>query len=881
MVDRVLRKLRTLCEGIRARLKSHFDTGIDEELRFHIEELIRDNVRAGMAPQEARRQALMAFGGLEKAREECRQERALHLLEDLWRDLRYGFRQLFRAPGFTTVVLLTLTVGIGMNAAVFSVVNAVLLRPLPYREPERLVDFQEADESGRPSWVSPPNFLDYRADSQVFEQIAAYTPGDFALRTPNGAEQVSACDASYNLFATLGVAPVLGPGFTADDEDTSSRIVVLSFEFWQQALGGDRAVLGAAIQLDGAPYVIKGVMPPGFRFPYVEPAEVWLPLRFDPEQRGAEMRGSRYLYAVARLKPGISIDQARASARVIAQRIKAQAPRTLNVAGDVVIVGLRDRLVGDARPLLLLLAGAVALVLLIASLNLANLFLTRTLARQKELAIRLATGSGRSRLLRQLLTESVLLSFLGGVAGLLAGTWLARALASLTPADLPGIHDVGLDWRVLVFTTAVSLGTTLVFGLTPAVPALAIAPSQALKQGTGSTPAGRRNLLRSAVVVGEVALSVVLLAGAGLLVRTFLQLRAVPPGFNPDNVLVAEVALPQATYQGDVQRRTFMQALLDRIASIPGVVSAGATSNLPLSGTNMISRFSSPDSLLPAQTPRTNLRSVSAGYFRTMGMRLVRGRLFEERDGVYAKPVAIINEAMVRRYWPGQDPLGKHVVSGFRASVQWEIVGIIGDVKYIGLDREAIPEMFVPFTQLPMGWLRLSVRASREPLQLSAAVRNVVRDLDPDLALQKVRTMDELVADSVAVRRFYMLSLGLFAGVAVLLAAAGIYGVVSHSVTQRTHEIGVRVALGAGARRVLAFVLAQTLCLASCGLALGLAGAFALTRLLSSLLFGVTARDPLTFFVISLLLGVVALVASWLPARRAARLDPLKALRCE
>ncbi len=876
----MLSNLRRFAERILGVIRpGRREAQLDDELRFHVQELAEDNVRAGMTFQEAHREAMAAMGGLEKAREEFRDAGSFRWLQDIARDLRYGLRQLLHAPAFTAVALITLTIGIGMNAAVFSVVNAVLLRPLPYHEAGRLVDFQEADEHGKPSWVSPANLVDYQA-APVFEQLAAYSPGEFAFSQSGGAVELQACNVSHNMFATLGAAPLLGSDFSPADEGEGVRAVILSFEFWQKAFAGERAILGTSISLDGKPYVVKGVMPAGFRFPYVEPAEVWAPLQLST-QRDPSFRGARYLNAVGRLKPGVSVEQARAAARLMARRIKAQAPGASNVASDVVVLGLRDRLVGDARPLLLLLTGAVGLVLLIASLNLANLFLSRTITRQKELAIRLAVGAGQSRLLRQLLTESVLLACLGGAAGLLSGAWAARALVTLVPAGFPGMHDLGLDWRVLAFTAAVSLGASLVFGLTPAIPALSIAPNQALKQGTSPARAARRNVFRSSIVVAEITLSVVLLAGAGLLVRTFLRLHSVGLGFNPDNVLVAQVSLGTESYKEEARRRDFVQQLLDKVSALPGVVSAGATSNLPLSGTNMVSRFSSPDSPLPAQTSRTYLRAVSAGYFRTMRVPLLRGRLIEERDGTGAAPVTLINAAMARQFWPGQDPLGRHIVSGFRRSVAWEIVGIVGDVKYTGLDREAIPEMFVPFAQLPMGWVRLAVQAHRDPLQLAEGVRGALRQLDAGLPLQQVQTMSRLVSESIAERRFYMLALALFAAVAVLLAAAGIYGVVSYSVTQRTHEIGVRVALGAGAREVLALVLAQALRLAALGLALGLAAAFALTRLLAALLFGVSPKDPLTFVLISLLLGVVALAAAWLPARRAAGLDPLRALRCE
>jgi putative ABC transport system permease protein len=868
------------------------DSDLDEELRFHVEKQTEANIAAGMTPEEARRRALAAFGGLEALKEECREARGLPFIEDLLQDARYGLRQLRRNPGFAFVAVLTLALGIGANTAVFSVVNAVLLHPLPYRDPARLVAFGQADEKKHDEFspVSPPAFLEFRRDNHAFEQLAAYTPESFTYSGTDAAFWAEAASVSSNLFSALGVEPVLGAGFAERDEEPGGEpAAVLSWQFWQQNFGGDRRILGKSIRLSGKPYVVRGVMPRSFRFPYNQPAELWTPLRFTPEERAPAMLGSHYLSGLARLKPGVSIEQAHAGTRLIAQRLKAEAPKNVRMKGDVAIVPLRASMVGDTRALLLLLLGAVGLVLLIATVSVANLMLARATTRGREMAMRAAIGASQARLVRQLLTESLLLAAIAGAFGLLLSAWGTRLLLPLTPSDIPGLQDVGVDVRVLAFAAGCSLVAGVLFGLAPAFALRARDLNQSLKQGGAAGPRAGHRCLRSGLVVAQVAISLVLLAGAGLLLRTFLRLQAVKPGFNPEKVLVAELVLMGDRYRDRLARVQLFDQMLERIERLPGVVSAGASTNLPMSRTNMTTSFSLPDGPPVDPGPRgfgpqTGFRAVSAGYFRTLGIPLLRGRFFDERDQIGAKPAAIINYTLARRYFQGADPVGRHIVSGFRRGDQPlppEIVGIVGDVKYDGLDRETTPEMFIPYAQMPQGFIRFVVRTAGDPVSLTAAIRDQLRALDKELPLRTVSTMAQFVSDSVAERRFYLATLGAFAALALLLAAAGIYGVVSYAVAQRTHEFGVHMALGAERAALVSMVLGHGLKLVLPGVALGLGGAFASTHLLSKLLFGVTPLDPLTFAGVSLLLAAVALAACYGPARRAARVDPMAALRHE
>ena len=796
-------------------------------------------------------------------------------METLLKDIRYGIRSLLKRPAFTSIAVLTLALGIGANTAIFSVLNAVLLRPLPYVDADRIVRIDET-EGGGGMGVSPPNLLDFQQQNHSFENIAGYAGGSFILTGAGEPLRVQSLNVSHNLFSVLGINPLLGRSFSEDDErHGQDQVALIGYGLWQRRFGGDKSLIGHHITLDNKSYSVVGVMPREFEFPIqTEPVEVWVPLSL-PEDM-SQLRGAHYLDVVGRIKPGVSVPHAHADLEVIAQRIAQQFPKL--VPGKTTAVPLQQDMVGEVRPYLLILAGAVMLVFLIAAANVTSLMLARAAERQKEIALRTALGASRSRLLRQLLTESLILSLLGGAGGVLLATWGTEFLLAIAPGDLPRLQSAQIDSWVLLFALGTSLICGILLGLIPAWRASVPDLHSTLKEGESRSATAPRQLLRKGLVVTEVTLALVLLCGAGLLIKTLWKLNAVDPGFDPEQVLVAEVVLPKSKYPDEARQIAFFQQLLERIKSLPDVESAGGTSNLPLSGTNMVFLASvegRPTGAFPA-----SFRSVSQDYFRTMRIPLLKGRWFDDRDTSSSQSVVVINKTMARQIWPDEEPLGKRIKHGFKEQVA-EVVGVIGDVKYGGLDQQTKPEMYAPFSQRSWPFMRVVVRTKSDPMNVAGAVRTEAQAIDKDQPIDKLTTMSSVVSASIATRRFYMQLLGTFAALAFILAAVGIYGIVSYSVAQRTREIGIRMALGAKPSDVLRLVLAEGFRLAILGVVLGLAGAFAATRVLTNLLFEVKPTDPITFIGLSILLAGVALLASYIPARRATKVDPLVALRYE
>ncbi|HKD82960.1 MAG TPA: ABC transporter permease [Candidatus Angelobacter sp.] len=818
----------------------------------------------------------------------------------LFQDIRFGLRMLRKSPGFTVIALITLALGIGANTAIFSIVNAVLIKPLPYPDPDRLVFMTSAFSNNgntRNFATSYADFLDWRATAKSFSGMASYHDDSATLTGTGEPLHISGTTVAGDFFSILGTQPILGRGFTREDEKPGTRVVVLSHELWQSVFHGDRGIVGQAITLDKQRYTVVGVMPAGFAFPLdQEPPKFWLTFAIESETKdpvnspamtSPENRGAHFLHVVARLKPGVALDQAHEEMNLIARNLAAQYPDTNKKFPSVGMKRELEYLVGNTRPRMIILLISVGVVLLIACLNVANLLLVRASKRSREIAIRASIGAKRIQIVRQMLTESVVLAVGGTLLGIPLAIWALKLFITLNAQKLPRIQSASLDGNVLLFTVGIALLTSLVFGLVPALRTSKPNLTEFMKEGRGTTAGVAHQSLRNALVVLETTIGLILLVVAGLLARSFHRLVSVDPGLNPANVLTLTFDLPETKYN-DQQQMDFYIQLLSRLRNVPGVVSAGAVTPLPLSGNNAMISFQIEGRPVPkSEEPSADIAIVSPEFFHTLNIPMLRGRDFTEHDDSKAPGVVIVSEAFAHKYFPGEDVIGKHITPGATNSGKpqpREIVGLVGNVKNRSLESDDAPAYYVPSTQLNFGSMAVCLRTSVDPHSLTSAVRNVVSSMDPDLPLYDIKTMEEYLSASIALPRFNALLLEAFAGLALLLTGIGLYGVISYSVTQRTHEIGVRITLGATRNSVIRMVLKSGLQLTAIGIVVGvvfslIAARFATT--FSTLLFGVKPTDAVTFAAVVFLVGFVSVLACYIPAYRAAKVDPMVALRYE
>ena len=860
--------------------RDHVERDLDDELQFHVEMRTREELARGHSAAEARRIAIRAMEGLELHKEECRDMRRVNYIEHLLQDLRYAARMIAKSPAFALIAVVTLALGIGANTAIFSTVDSVLMRPLPFADPGRLVMVWEyAWQSDSPkNTPAPGNFAEWQLRNHVFTEMAA-TRGRAVNLTGDGApEQVLGRIVTSSFFSVLGVSPLLGRTFTEEEDRTNAPVVVISYGLWQRRFLGEPAVIGKPILMNGKTHTVVGVMPREFVFRHRD-ADYWKPIAFTAADR--QQRGNHFLNVVARLKPGVTIERAREDMRAVAADMARQYHQNRNLGATV--VPLREELVGKTRTGLLVLMAASGCVLLIACANLASLLLARGVVRQREIAVRAALGAGRGRLLRQLITEGTVLAVIGGVLGVAIAPAGIKVLARLVPATLPLTAEPALDARLLGFALALSLVTGLLFSLIPAWQAARTGLHNNLKQGGRAGMGARGQATRDALVVLEVALALVLLVGAGLMLQTMARLRSIDIGFRPDHLLLARTILAPNRYQTQPARTAFAERVLDGVRALPGVQGAAYGSTLPFQSAGNTSGYRIEGRTLEPNDPSDALYRVATdGYLATLGVRLLEGRVFDRGDGAETSPVLVVNETFARRYWPRESALGHRVSVDFPEPVWRTIVGVVADVRERGYELDRKPGIYQPAAQQSLSLTpELVVRVNGDPVSLAPAVRRIIAAVDPEQPVSNVGTMDDILDGAIADQRQQMTLLGTFAGLALLLASIGLYGVLSYAVTQRSREIGLRIALGATAVNVVRMVVGRCLLLTGTGLAIGLAASWALTRLMKNLLYGVQATDATTFVAVTALLATVALIACWLPARRAARVDPIVVLREE
>lgn len=870
--------------------KNRRDTELDEEFQSHLDRLVEENRRKGMSATEAAREASRSFGSADLARELYRDQRSLPLLETLIQDLRYAVRMLIGNPGFAVVAIIALALGIGANTAIFSVVNALLLKPLPYPDADRIVDVwhtppAESFPGIKKFAVSPGNFLDWQKENHVFQQISVYSFARHNLGAAGSPISIMSGVVSADFFNVLRISPRVGRGFTAEDcKPGAAKVVILSDNIWKSQFGSNPGMVGQIIRLDGESYTVVGIMSAGFHYPQIDQfsSEIWTPVVWTEEDR--QVRANHNYLSIARLNDGVTLAKAQSEMNTISDRLAQDHPEEDKGWGAVVIP-MRDDLVGDIRPALLILLGAVAFVLLIACANVANLLLARAAGRSREIAVRTALGASRSRIIRQLLSESMLLGVIGGAVAVGLAKLGVGALVRLAGSSLPEADSIGIDAGVLGFTLAASLIAGLAAGLAPAWQLASGDINSSLKEGSGRTAGDRKKQrTRTVLVTLEMALSLVLLIGAGLLIRSFWDLQHVNPGFETGNILTMSMWLPKTKYSEPLKQSAFFESVLRDCRGLAGVVAAGATDNIPLGGGGSVQPFTIEGRPAPpiSLQPTANARVITPDYFRVMGIPLQQGRVFTDLDGPENAQTVIISQSMAQRFWPGENPIGKRLIPSFYTKEgPREIVGVVGDVRADALSTDGAATMYYPFRQTPTPLMTLVVKTASDPAAATSAVLSVIHSIDDEQAVQDVATMEQVTASSLSQQRFNMILLGIFAGLALVLASVGIYGVISYSVSQRAREIGVRLALGASGGEIMKMVLGQGMAMAGAGIGVGLAAGFGLTRLISGLLYGVGATDVATFAGVSLTLAIIALLACYIPARRAVKVEPMIALRYE